>query len=151
MQLRRGDRLPEVASTAHEFLCERQMTKYATMVLARLHAGGDVEIINCGNVEPVMVARDGVRNVVGGCVPVGLMPISDFPVCRAHLDIGDRLLLVTDGFTDARNGAGQFYGAERLHQVARDGLDALFASVAEFREGTSPEDDCTAVEIIRKR
>lgn len=150
MQLRRGDPLVEVAATAHEFLCDRQMTKYATMVLARLHAGGDLEIINCGNVQPVLVSGAGVRNVVGGCVPVGLMPITEFPICRAHLERGDRLLLVTDGITDARNSAGQFYGAERLHQFAPDGLEALFASLASFRDGMPAEDDCTAVEIIRK-
>lgn len=148
-QLRRGEPLAEVAAAMHEFVRERRLSKYATLVLVRLHSSGEMEIINCGNVAPVLMRGSEARTIEGGNPPVGLVPIDEFVLIRQHMERGDRLLIVSDGITDARDCNGEFYGAARLHSAAAAGIDALFASVDEFRCGSMPEDDCTAVEIKR--
>jgi serine phosphatase RsbU (regulator of sigma subunit) len=150
-QLLKGEPLDEVAATLHAFLCEREIgEKYATLLMARIHASGELEIVNCGHVPPLLVQGGRTRTIREGCPPVGLIPIAEFTIARERLDPGDRLFIVTDGITEAQNSAGDFYGFDRLEQTALAGLDNLFASVVSFR-GTAPQDDdCTAVEI-RKR
>jgi phosphoserine phosphatase RsbU/P len=150
-QLIRGVPLDEVAATAHAFLCEREIgEKYATMALARIHANGDLEITNCGHVPPVLVHGGTSRKIEEGCLPVGLVGDAEFTVSRERLEPGDRLFVITDGITEAQNAAGDYYGFERLHQAALNGLDALFASVNAFRGCAPQDDDCTAIEIRRK-
>jgi len=150
-QLVTGDPLDQVAAATHAFLCEREIgEKYATMLMARIHATGELEIVNCGHLSPLLVKGKETRTIDGGCLPVGLLPEAEFDVIRERLDPGDRLFLVTDGITETKNHCDEFFGFGRLREAALEGLDALFSSVDSFR-GTAPqEDDCTAVEIKRK-
>lgn len=150
-QLSKGDPLDEVARTTHAFLCEREIgEKYATMAMARIHAGGALEIMNCGHVPPVLVRGEKTITIEGGCPPVGLVPIVDFEVIHERMEPGDRLFVITDGITETENRAGDFYGYGRLNKAAVGGLDSVFASVDCFRGNAPQEDDCTAVEILRK-
>ena len=57
---------------------------------------------------------------------------------RAYLQTGDRLILVTDGVTEAENAAGDFFEDSRLEQVAGKGggIDDVFAAIANFCDGT---------------
>ncbi len=151
-QLIKGEPLDEVARITHAFLCEREIgEKYATMVMARVHADGELEILNCGHLSPVLVrAGSETRTIEGGGPPVGLVPITEFEVVRERLQSGDRIVLVTDGITETENLDGDFYGFPRLYEAALDGLDALFTSVDSFRRNAAQLDDCTAVEIRKK-
>jgi serine phosphatase RsbU (regulator of sigma subunit) len=66
-----------------------------------------------------------------------------------RLDRGDRLVLVTDGVTEAENSAGEFFENERLEAAARAGdMRSILAAVAEFRGNTPLGDDCTVVELV---
>jgi len=150
-QLAKCEPLDEVARTTHAFLREREFgEKYATMLIARIHLDGCLEIMNCGHLPPVLVRDGKARNIEGGCPPVGLVPIADFEVVREQLESGDRVFLLTDGITETENLAGDYYGYERLNQAAVSGLDAVFASVDSFRGNAPQLDDCTAVEIRKK-
>jgi serine phosphatase RsbU (regulator of sigma subunit) len=150
-QLVKGEPLDEAAATIHAFLCEREIgEKYATMVMARIYADGDLEIMNCGHIPPLLVHGNKARKIEGSCLPVGLVPVVEFKVFRDRLEPGDRLFVVTDGITEAENRVGDFYGFDRLHQAAMGGLDSIFASIASFRGNAPQDDDCTAVEIRRK-
>jgi serine phosphatase RsbU (regulator of sigma subunit) len=67
-------------------------------------------------------------------------------VCK--LTPGDRLLLVTDGVTEAENERGEFFEDSRLEEiVVRSSFEGLFEAVNGFRAGTPLNDDCTIVEL----
>ena len=68
---------------------------------------------------------------------------------RCQLRPGDRLVLVTDGVTEAENARGDFFDNERLEAVAAksEGMEEIFAAVAKFCGGTPLSDDCTVVEL----
>lgn len=149
--LRLGEPLDEVARATHAFLFEREIDqKYATIVMARFHPDGDVEIMNCGHLPPVLVRDGKARQIEGGCPPVGLVPIVEFQVVRERFEPGDRMFLITDGITEMENRDGDFFGFDRLYEAALGGLDEVFASVDAFRRNAAQLDDCTAVEIRRK-
>ena len=62
---------------------------------------------------------------------------------------GERVLLVTDGVTEAEDPSGEFYGDDRLQAIVMSGttIEELFHDVETFMRGAPPNDDCTMLEI----
>jgi serine phosphatase RsbU (regulator of sigma subunit) len=73
-----------------------------------------------------------------------------FNALRFELRPGDRLVLVTDGVTEAAAIDECEFGDERLQTFAgaSDAFETLFAEVAKFCGETPLNDDCTVVEIV---
>jgi serine phosphatase RsbU (regulator of sigma subunit) len=148
-QLARDSELPEMIAAVNRFLCEKVGgQKYATLVIARLLDNGVLELLNCGHVPPLLVSGDTITKLEDGNLPVGLVPGVDFHVARLQLKPGDRLLLVTDGVTEAEDAQGEFFGNERLESCCREGLAAIEQAVTDFRGETPLTDDCTITEMI---
>jgi len=148
-QLARDSSLPEMIAAVNRFLCEKVGgQKYATVVVARLASDGQLELINCGAVPPLLVSGDTITRLVEGCYPVGLVPGVEFHSSRLQLKAGDRLLLVTDGVTEAEDANGEFFGTDRLESCGREGFAAIEQAVTDFRGETPLTDDCTITEMI---
>jgi sigma-B regulation protein RsbU (phosphoserine phosphatase) len=148
-QLARDSSLPEMISAVNRFLCEKVGgQKYATLVVARLLGNGELELINCGHVPPLLVSGDKVTKLEEGNLPVGLVPQAEFQASRLQLKPGERLLLVTDGVTEAEDATGEFFGNERLESCCQEGLAAVELAVTAFRGDTPLTDDFTITELI---
>jgi serine phosphatase RsbU (regulator of sigma subunit) len=148
-QLARDSPLPEMIAAVNRFLCETVGgQKYATLVVARLLGTGELELINCGHVPPLLVSGDTVTKLEEGNLPVGLVPMAEFQASRLQLKPGDRLLLVTDGVTEAEDATGEFFGNERLESCCQEGLAAIELAVTAFRGDTALTDDFTITEMI---
>jgi phosphoserine phosphatase RsbU/P len=80
---------------------------------------------------------------------VGLLADATYSSDRCQMKAGDRLILVTDGVTEAENARGDMFESERLEVVAGQStsMDDIFAAVADFCGGTPLNDDCTVVEL----
>ncbi len=120
------------------------------MVIARISREGELEYVNCGHVPPLLISNNRVARPEVGNLPVGLLADAAYESGRIHLQPGDRLVLVTDGVTEAENARGDFYDNERLEKVAStsSSLEEIFASIANFCGGTPLTDDCTVVELV---
>ncbi len=148
-QLARDSSLPEMIAAVNRFLCEKVGgQKYATLVIARLLGSGDLELINCGHVPPLLISGETITKLEEGNLPVGLVPGVEFQATRVRLKAGDRLLLVTDGVTEAEDAEGEFFGMERLEDCGKKGFAAIEQAVTEFRGDTALTDDCTITEMI---
>ena len=110
-------------------------------------ADGEMELINCGHVPPLMISGGKVQKVEAGNLPVGLIANAEFTATRLHLAPGDRLALVTDGVTEAEDATGEFFGNERLERCCGDGFAAIEEAVTDFRGQTPLSDDCTITEL----
>ncbi|HEX6879509.1 MAG TPA: SpoIIE family protein phosphatase, partial [Terriglobales bacterium] len=108
--------LNEAANAINQFLCSRDLGgKYATLFLGRIHASGQVEWIRCGHVAPVRIqGLETIERWEQGSMPVGLLPVATFEMEVAELKPGDRLVVVSDGITEAENSADDLFGEERL-------------------------------------
>jgi len=122
--------------------------KYATMVIARLSSNGEVEIMNCGHVPPIIVSGDSTQILDDGNLPVGLIPVAKFSSSKYQMKPGDRLVVVTDGVTEAEDAEGEFFGTDRLETCCPTGMDGIVNAVGAFRGSTPLSDDCTVTEII---
>src|SRR5215213_6408726 len=75
---------------------------------------------NAGHNPPMLMRRNGecVRLDEGGCV-IGAFSDSKYTQREIRFEEGDKLLLFTDGVTEARNESGEEFGEERLHECLR--------------------------------
>ncbi len=80
---------------------------------------------------------------------MGLLPDAKYESDRCQLKPGDRLVLVTDGVTEAENARGDFFEDSRLEVAAKTGsMEEIFAAISDFCGGTPLSDDCTVVELL---
>lgn len=149
-----SESIPRVVSQINSFLSERTAgEKYATLFYCRIGSQGRLEYINAGHCPPLLITRNEVRSLKATAVPVGLLPQAAFSMDEVLLAPGDKLMIYTDGVTEAHNGSGEFFGAKRLRALAGSLVsepcervhDAVRAAVESFTEGTPQADDITLV------
>src|SRR6059036_1517961 len=143
--------LPEIVAAVNRFFTHKHIgEKYATVIIARIRRDGELEYVNCGHVPPLLVCNHEIIRPSHGNLPVGLLADAVYESDRYDLHPGDRLVLVTDGVTEAENASGDFFDNERLEAVAAKSgtLEDIFAAVANFCAGTPLNDDCTVVEML---
>jgi sigma-B regulation protein RsbU (phosphoserine phosphatase) len=129
---------------------------FATMVAVRLRPDGEVELSNAGHVPPI-VHNGHIDRLPPDGVPLGLFCQSAYTSQQLRLEIGDRLVLVTDGLVESTNGNGTEYGIDALaslvqshpHLGPRDLANHLIADAARFRNGRPADDDTTSMVIRR--
>jgi serine phosphatase RsbU (regulator of sigma subunit) len=147
-QLMSGQGLPEIASQLNQFLYTRQVGKYVTLVLFKLYRDGQVEYLNCGHVQPLLLRGNKVERLEDSNLIVGLIPDVTYASGRCALQAGDRLLLVTDGVVEAENSAGEPFGDEGLDEIAPQGdIDVILDRVAVFQAPNPAQDDCTLLQV----
>jgi serine phosphatase RsbU (regulator of sigma subunit)/pSer/pThr/pTyr-binding forkhead associated (FHA) protein len=149
--------IPEVMSRINTFLSDRaEHGKYATMFYSMLNVAGRLSYANAGHCAPLLVRASGaIEKLATTTTPVGLVPGARFDLAYQDLAPGDRIVFYTDGVTEARNGAGEFFGRKGLLEaVRRAGAagcnelhDAIQAAILEFTAGADQEDDVTLVVV----
>jgi serine phosphatase RsbU (regulator of sigma subunit) len=144
-----GMPLPEIATAVNRYFCQKHIgEKYATVVIVRLSSNGQLEYVNCGHVPPLLVSNGLVVRPEVSNVPVGLLADATYQGGSCKLGRGDRLLLVTDGVTEAENAEGEFFEDSRLQEIAgHSSFEQIFLAVNAFCAGTPLADDCTVVEL----
>lgn len=144
-----------VTRVNHLFADTTMRPYYATLVCGKATANGEVEICNAGHCPPLHLKSDGVAAVAATGLPVGMFCDERYESTRLMLDKGDRLLLYTDGLSEARNLSGIEYGDTRLTSMLRSncGLPAadlvkrLVEDVREFAASARVADDLTVMAI----
>ncbi len=102
---------------------------YATAVVAELDLhSGVMTLVRAGHPDPLILRGSSViSRSYPSSLPFGF-GLHDPQVVQEQLQPGDRVLLYTDGVTEARNAAGEFFGLEGLVNVV----------VRESASGTPP-------------
>ena len=131
-------------------------SKYATMAVVEYDpAKRRLRYCNCGH-NPLILIRNGKPEKLGACgTVVGMFPVAKFVFREIELRGGERLLLYTDGVTEASRGADdgrEEFGLERLQEVSleasgepSDWIDTVVGSVESFTSGEPLDDDLTMV------
>lgn len=111
-----------------ELLAHGPHSRFVTAVLARLDTcTGKLSYLVAGHPPPLLLrANKTVKELqCGRRTPLGVYG-RDVEVVDEYLEPGDRLLLYTDGITEARDARGRSFGTNRLIDFAeRSGADGL--------------------------
>jgi len=146
--------LADIVSAANRFLCQRVAgQKYATLIVALLSPNGELEYVNCGHVPPVLTGSGQVTRPRECNLPIGLLASGEYESARLKLSPGGRLLILTDGVTEAVNSRDEEFGDERVRRVlaeaagrgAAEALSALVAAVDAWAGAAGCTDDLTAL------
>jgi phosphoserine phosphatase RsbU/P len=97
---------------------------FATGIVVQID-GDEVQIINCGHPDPALIRADRLSWVSPGqrSRPFGLAPLPNST--RLVFIGGDRLVIYTDGLTEARDPQGEWFDAEHhiVHAFKSGSLD----------------------------
>jgi sigma-B regulation protein RsbU (phosphoserine phosphatase) len=128
--------------------------KYATVFYCMLHQDGRMHYVNSAHCAPIVI-RPGAERVEleATGMPVGLVDGAEFAVAEQQLQPGDKIVIYSDGVTEAQDAQGRFFGKKRLHEIveAHAGADctaihdAIQESVVGFTEGAAQSDDITVL------
>jgi len=135
--------------------------RFATFVAAVCRGGDDnLELLSAGH-APLFIYSHNKRQLEvspAHDVPLGILPqLTSARAQVVRMQPGDLVLLITDGFLEWENAAGEQFGTPRLEEFIRSNghlgpeeiIAELYARVLEFAGGTSQQDDLTAV-VIKK-
>lgn len=134
------------------------LERFVTAALVDVAADGDsIRIVNCGHPSPILLHRDKVLclDAEKPAIPLGLGDLTPETqhIDRYGLDVGDVLLLYTDGVIEARDALGTFYPlTERLaHWTGLPPDDLLTALTADLLHhvGRQLGDDVAMVAVQR--
>ena len=118
-----ADASPQVVCTKlNKFLCANTAPgKFVTFFYAVLEADGlTLTYENAGHSPGLLVRSNGTTEWLrGGGAVLGALPDWSYQDHAAILHPGDKLLLSTDGITEAENAQLEEFGEERLLEIAR--------------------------------
>lgn len=152
--------LQNLVSRASRVFCESTpMGHYATLVCGHATSSGEVEICNAGHLPPLLISDGSIQLIDATGLPLGLFCDEQFSTAKVQLAPGDKLLLYTDGLSEAQNGSGIEYGTERLMQLAsrwsavspEDIIADCRADVFGFLGGVQKTDDLTLLALQRSK
>jgi sigma-B regulation protein RsbU (phosphoserine phosphatase) len=144
-----------VCTSVNRLLCRNMISgRFVTFCYVRLDAPNRLlSYAIAGHNPPILLRRTGevFRLATGGTV-LGVFPETAYTEETLQLERGDRLVLFTDGITEARNREGEEYEDDRLIDAIRRHRDlpaaamqqTLFDEVLQFAHGEL-QDDATLI------
>jgi sigma-B regulation protein RsbU (phosphoserine phosphatase) len=146
-------RLSDSVGRINNYVCERSRhARFATAFCCVIERGGAMRWLNAGHCDGLLIRANGeIETLKPSSMPIGLFPDAEFPSQDVSLTAGDRLVLYSDGVSEAANFAGDRYGDDRLAEVviANRALNPtelhrkLIDEIEAFTQGAEQNDDLT--------
>jgi serine phosphatase RsbU (regulator of sigma subunit) len=139
-------------------VCKRADTgQFATFFLASIDERDlTLRYTNAGHNFPVLLSRNGRRLLDKGGTVVGMAEQLSWAEEEIALLPGDRLILYTDGVSEAADASGDMYGEDRLYALlesigpdltAPAMVDRVLDALREFLGEVEPADDVTVLAV----
>ncbi len=155
-----GLRGAEVVAKLNAHLCANiPSNRLVTFFYAELdRKTGMLDYVNAGHNPPFILRADGPSERLAPTgVALGILPDAGFELFAAELEPGDRMLLYTDGITEAENPRDEEYGEDRVKawlvdHRGTDGrtlIEGLIDDVVLFASPVRPRDDMTLMVVSR--
>jgi phosphoserine phosphatase RsbU/P len=116
------------------------VASFATCLCARVYPDGRMTIANAGHLSPY---RDGREVELAADLPLGVIANIQYEQATFHLEVGDRLIFLSDGVVEATNAQGELFGFERTQQVSHE--PARY--IAQIAKRFGQNDDITVVSL----
>lgn len=147
--------IEEVMSRINRFLTERAKgEKYATVFYCTITRSGQLCWSNAGHPTPYLVRANGeLLSLESTGLPLGMLELAGYEAKKMQLEPGDKIVLYSDGLSEAENADGQFFDKKAFPETLRAhaALDCaqlhakLMETVEDFSEGSEQSDDITTL------
>ena len=132
--------------------------RFATLIYFELSPdSGLVRMVNAGHIPPVVLRHAGVEKLGPTSLPLGIRDDENFVEQRLELAPGEALLAFSDGLTEARNAAGEFFGERKLDEafpllrgLAPDAVARWLVAEVERFAGERRLDDDLSLVVLRR-
>jgi sigma-B regulation protein RsbU (phosphoserine phosphatase) len=132
---------------------------FITLLIGTVHAdSGRFKVVNAGHEPPLILRHEAPCVEVMGAhgIVLGVDPAAKYEIQETSLGFGDRVVLYTDGLTEASNERGELFTLERLRDQlvehrylgAQDLADRLFDDVKTY-SNDNMRDDATILVVRR--
>jgi len=115
--------LAEAINYANNILCEDNDTcMFVTLFVANLNVKtGEIVYCNAGHHEACVLKENRKIDLFGvhGSPALGIVPDVQYKTGRYTLAAGDKIVLYTDGVTEAHSPAKELFGEERLFEILK--------------------------------
>lgn len=145
-----------IVTAINKALCRRGIeARFVTLMFGVITPGGKLTYCNAGHNPPFIVGKSGVRRLEAGGPVVGLLEFAPFDEESVQLEVGDTIVVFSDGVSEAMDRAGEELGDDRLiaavraaiEQGAQGLVEHVVAAVREFTTGAPQSDDITVMVI----
>src|ERR1044072_3073473 len=145
-----GLTVSELVERANGVFAETTMRPYyATLVCGKAERNGNIEICNAGHLAPLHLHDRNVTPIPATGLPLGMFCSERYEATKISASKGDRLVLYTDGLSEARNRSDVEYGKDRLQLLLNElhgsPMELLIKKVLDdahlFAEGRPVTDD----------
>jgi serine phosphatase RsbU (regulator of sigma subunit) len=116
----------------------------ATCLAMRIDADGSATLANAGHMAPYL---NGEQMPMEGALPLGMIEGAESSVMHFQLKRGDRLMLMSDGVTEATDANGHLFGFERVNELLRTAKTT--AEIAGAAQAFGQEDDISVISVTR--
>ncbi len=151
--------LAELGARVNKIICRDGLeNRFATLVYLELSADlPTIRLVNAGHLPPVVLRRSGLEQLSPVALPLGVRADETYSEQRVDLAPGDALLIYSDGLSEARNSAGEFFGEGRLRSLipqlrglpAEAAIRRLVAEVEAFAGDERLGDDLSVAYLRR--
>lgn len=130
--------------------------KYATVFYCTVDSSGTLQWANAGHCTPLLVHTDGrLKTLQTTGMPLGMLEAASYSVEEVELAPGDKIVMYSDGLTEAESGENQFFGTQRLRELLRANAHlgsaalhkAILSAIEEYTDGSVLNDDVTLVVV----
>jgi phosphoserine phosphatase RsbU/P len=150
----------DVIARANALLCEENdAAMFATVFFGVLDLrSGELRYCNCGHVAPFHLTPEGdIHRLRRTGLPLAIDPDVTAGVATTRLSPGDKLVLITDGVTEANDSEMAEFGEARLDDIFGAAgalppaalLERVFAAVDAFAQGADQADDIACLIVER--
>jgi sigma-B regulation protein RsbU (phosphoserine phosphatase) len=154
--------LLETVCSVNKYLANNTpANRFVTLFIAELDlSDGSLNYINAGHNPPLIARLSGqTEELASGGFPLGILPMAEYEIGEAKLELGEALVVYSDGVSEANNLKGDEFGLERLSAVISKNLsrsasglrDKVESALSEFTQTAPANDDITLVIVKRKQ
>jgi hypothetical protein len=125
--------------------------RFASMVYVEINTDTNlIRFVNAGHFPPIVTGHGVLTEMDKGAPALGIMPESTFIEESYQLKSGDLFIIYSDGVTEARNEAGEFFGDDRLANLLPkvEGLSATEAGTTILQNVNSFIGDARATDDL---
>jgi sigma-B regulation protein RsbU (phosphoserine phosphatase) len=154
-----GKRLNGAVTLVNNYICQtHDSAMFATLFYGVVDAKSGVLVyVNAGHDYPFLLRNGEIHEKLMPTGPaVGVIQGATFSTQTVQLELGDSLVLYSDGITDAQNERGERFDRERLLQLLEEPLPASQKMITHITDtvlgfvGNAPQYDDISLMVVKR-